>query len=261
MRTFIITIACLGLHCLYAQHPVAVQRDLLKDFKKIEYWSMKHDAASAISPYDSLEKANTTFRNKLLKYTRTVHASMDYEFNELAKLGLVITTSDDGLFRIYSWNTWMGGTSYQFAAVIQYKLDNKLFSTVATEEVGGMGVWYSIIHTFKADDKTYYLAVYNAKESARYCYQGIKAFCIEKNRLNDSVKLIKTPTGIHNGLGFEYDLISAPRQSENPPKLIYFDDDEEGELCLSVVKEDGRVTNRFITYQFTGKYFERVASR
>ena len=41
---------------------------------------------------------------------------------------------------------------------------------------------------------------------------------------------------------------------------IYYDTDDD-QLHLAVVKEDGTVTKELSTYQFNGKYFERVKGR
>lgn len=250
-------IVCCSIHSLYAQHPVKIEQELLAQLRKINYWAANNDSSRLVDSYDSLEQANKEFRNHLLRYTSTVHATIGYDFYELQKQGLTIKTSNDGLFRIYSWDTRTGGTAHVFDAVFQYRNGNRLFSTTVNREEGDPGRWYSIIHTLKTDNKTYYLAVYHVIESSRLLYQGVKTFCIEGDRLNDSVRLIKTATGIRNELGFEYDFLSVASRPERPVKLIYFDEDDD-ELHLSVVWQNGKVSNRFITYQFTGKYFEKV---
>jgi len=61
-------------------------------------------------------------------------------------------------------------------------------------------------------------------------------------------------------MGFAYNFLSVARRPERPVKLIYYDTDDD-QLHLTVVSDDGKVTNQIITYQFNGKYFERVKSR
>lgn len=261
MRLLIYFIALFGVSHAYAQSPQKIEQELLIPFRQIQYWLSYKDADHLVDRSDSIEKANTTFRNNLLAYTATARSTFTYDFKELEKEGLVIRTSEDGLFRIYSWDTWTGGSAHKFDGVYQYKTDNKLVSKRAgTDEEGDMGRWYSNIYDLKVDNKTYYIALYHEIYSSKDCYQGVKLFCIEDNKLNESVRLFKTTTGIRNELGFEYNFLSVARRPERPVKLIYYDKDDD-QLHLSVVLEDGKVTKRFITYQFTGKYFERVKSR
>lgn len=259
MRLLIYIIIFFGGSQVYAQSPQKIEQELLIPFRKIQYWFSNNDTNHLTDRYDSIEHANTIFRNNLLAFTANARSTFTYDFKELEKEGLVIRTSEDGLFRIYSWDTWTGGTAHKFDAVFQYKAGNKLVSKIADTEEGAMGRWYSNIYDLKVDNKTYYIALYHEIYSTKDNYQGVKLFCIEDNKLNESVRLFKTTTGISNELGFEYNFLSVARRPERPVKLIYYDKDDD-RLHLAVVLEDGKVTQRFITYQFTGKYFERVKS-
>jgi len=59
---------------------------------------------------------------------------------------------------------------------------------------------------------------------------------------------------------FEFDFFSVIDKSERPVKLIYYDKDKKT-LRIPVVLDKGVVTNRFITYQFTGRYFEKINTK
>jgi hypothetical protein len=241
----------------YAQSLQKIEEELLKPFKQLDYWAFYKDGDHLINRYDSIEAANTAFRKKLLEYTSSVRATFTYDFAALEKRGLAIRTSEDGLFRIYSWNSWTGGTAHRFEAIFQYKVANKVVSKLAVYEEGDMGRWYSNIYDLKVENKTYYIGLYHEVHSTSDSYQGVKLFCIEGDKLNESVRLFKTTTGIKNELGFAFSFFSVADHPERPVKLIYYDKDDD-QLHLAVVLEDGKVTKRFITYQFTGKYFERV---
>jgi hypothetical protein len=260
MRLFISIILCFVSCHVYTQSLQKIEEELLVPFRQIQYWSVYKDADHLMNRYDSIEVANTAFRKRLLEYTSAVRATFTYDFAALEKEGLVIRTSEDGLFRIYSWDSWMGGTAHQFEAIFQYKVANKVDSKLAVYEDGDMGRWYSNIYDLKVDNKTYYIGLYHEVHSTSDSYQGVKLFCIEGNKLNESVRLFKTTTGIRNELGFEYSFFSVADHPERPVKLIYYDKDDD-QLHLAVVVENGKVTKRFITYQFTGKYFERVKGR
>jgi hypothetical protein len=221
----------------YAQSPRKIEQELLVSFKQLQH--------------------NTEFRNSLLSYTATVKSTFTYGFKELEKEGLVVRTSDDGLFRIYSWDTQTGGTAHNFDAVIQYKVGNDLFSQPAGHDANETGKWYSNIYMLKTDSITYYIGLFHEMHSSKDLVQGVKAFCIKNNKVVESVKLFKTRQGPVNELSIAYNFFTVAKRSERPVKLIYYDTDDE-QLHLTVVKEDGTVTKELVTYQFMGKYFESV---
>lgn len=224
----------------YAQTPRKIEQELLVSFKQLQH--------------------NTAFRKSLLSYTATVRSTLTYDFKELEKEGLIIRTSDDGLFRIYSWNTQTGGTAQNFDAVIQYKINNDLYSQPVAHKANETGKWYSHIYILKTDTTTYYIGLFHEMHSTKDMVQGVKAFCIENNKVNESVRLFKTAEGPANEMSFAYNFLTVGKRSERPVKLIYYDADDE-KLHLTVVKEDGTVTKELVTYQFTGKYFEKIGSR
>src|SRR5690348_546878 len=105
MRIFALTVICLGLNYLYGQSTFKIEQELLTQFKKIQPFDYQ-DTNNILERYDSLQQANLDFRNSLLKYTSSVHATITFDFNELVKEGLEVEASEDGLFRIYTWDTW-----------------------------------------------------------------------------------------------------------------------------------------------------------
>jgi hypothetical protein len=258
MRFLAIIIFFSGLNTLHAQNLLTIEQELVSQFKKIDYWAnFKDSAFPDINKYDSLEAANNLFRFSLLSYTSTVAPTLTYEFRELEMLGLYIRTAEDRMFRIYSWDTRMGQTAHIFDAVYQYKTEDiKVFSK--TIKNGDAGRWYSNIYMLKTDEKTYYLGLYHAVFSSKDSHQGVKVFSIEKNTLNEDVRLFKTRTGIRNDLGFGFNLFSVANRTERPVKLIYYEEDEK-KLSVPVVMQDGKVTKKFVVYQFNGEHFVIVS--
>ncbi|MBI4811098.1 MAG: hypothetical protein HY800_06620, partial [Ignavibacteriales bacterium] len=248
----------------YAHDPAGmgrtIEQDLLKQFKKIDYWANYSEDDDKVDKYDSLEKANKVFRKSLLQYTSKYPSTIDFDFKDLKKEGLFIATSDDGLFRIYSWDTWTGGTMHIFKNVYQYKIGDKVFSkTIGTDDMDPPDPrgFYSDIYSLRSTGKTYYLAVKHAIFSMKDSYQEIKVFSITSSSLDrmfldDTVKLIKTKSGIRNTLGFSFNFFSVMDREERPVKLI--DDDSNARaISIPVVLENGEVTNKSIIYQFTGQ--------
>lgn len=242
----------------YSQGSKTPEANLLACFKKITYWSEYQGEDAKINAADSLSNANRLFQKTLKEYTARYPQTIQQSFASLTKEGLYIATSQDGLFRIYSWDTQEGGTMHYFANVFQYQVGTKAQSVNLGDTASyDAGSWYSEIHTLTTGDKTYYLGVKNAIHSTKDCAQGVKVFAIENGTLNHQVKLIKTGSGIRNELNFEYDFFSVVDRPERPVKLITYNPQAK-KISIPVVYEDGKVTNKQIVYQFTGQYFEKV---
>jgi TPR repeat protein len=229
-----------------------IEKDLVTAYKKIT-----DERDSEARNYDSLTKYNYDFAQKLSKYISETSPSLNYKFESLQSVGVDLVTSDDGLFRIYSWDTWQGGSMHDYASAFQYKFKGKVYADAEPDtSEGNFGLFYSQIFTVEANSKTYYLAVSNGVYSNKDRGQSIQAFTIENGKLNN-VKLFKTNSGLVNSISFEFDFFSVVDRPERPLKLIKYDGRTKT-LYIPIVHEDGKVTNKFITYRFNGKYFERV---
>jgi DNA-binding transcriptional ArsR family regulator len=249
-----------GISLAQAQSPDKIEKELLISFRQLQQLAAYNDGDHMNNHPDSIKQANNSFRNSLLAYTAADRSTFTYDFKELEKEGLVIRTSEDGQFRIYSWDTRTGGADHVFDAVYQYRAGNNVFSKAAHYDEDGDSKWYSNIYTLKTDTQTYYLGLYHEMHSSTSYVQGIKIFCIDRNQLNETVRLMKTSKGIANEIAFAYNFLSVAKRPERPAKLIYYDTDDD-RLHLTIVKDDGTVTRQIITYQFTGKYFELVKGR
>lgn len=243
---------------LSAQTPQAVEADLLKSFKKIEYWDDQQGKGNE-NASDSLIKANDAFGNKLKRYTETYPYTISLPFNSLKKAQLDIFTSTDGLLRIYSWDTWTGGTMHIFANVLQYKAGDKTKSTLVNNPEDGGAPFYSNLYTFKTRGSTYYLGIYGVIESSRYAGTGIRVFAIQNGVLNNDVKIIKTQSGLHSEIFYEYDFRSVVDIPFEKRPTITFDQTAQI-IRIPLVNAKGQVTAKFITYKFNGQYFEKIKS-
>ncbi|MEO6851177.1 MAG: hypothetical protein ABI166_11120 [Mucilaginibacter sp.] len=202
---------------------------------------------------DSLEIANVQFAKKLKSYAEKYPTKITYPFSSLTKENLDISTSADGLFRIYSWDDQTGGTMRYFDNVFQYKSATDFKAIIDTPKSEGD---YQKIYTFKKNGKSYYLAVYLFVESSKYAGNGIHIFTIENGKLADA-KLIKTQSGLHDDLNYEYNFGSVVNiDFEKRPNIRF--DNSNNTIYLPLVSGKGNVTKRFIEYKFTGQYFERV---
>lgn len=210
---------------------------------------------------DSLENADSIFREKLKYYTGKFSFTITQKFTSIAvkKDSLLndrvkILTSADGLFRIYSWDARSDGTMYGFENVFQYKIGSKTNSILEFDNVYAHVdkyiYYYSALYSLKVNKKSYYLAVYNGGYTRLEAGEGVQVFTIENGKLNDDVKLIKTQTGLHSQLYYEY-LFDGKTDVD-----IQYDATSKTITIPVIVNE--RAAKKRIAYKFTGNYFERV---
>lgn len=253
----------LGFACLLAarfvlgQNISVIEKQLNESFQKINYWSS--EGRDHQSSYDSLAAANTNFEKLLVRYTSSQPQTISHDFKSLEKNGLIVTTSEDGKFRIYSWDTWTGGTMHFFRNVFQHEAGKKVYSkAVEIQGEGDPGYYYYQINDIISDNKKYYLTQSKAILSSGMSYHNIKAFSIDNEQLNDKAQLIKTQSGIKNQLGYEVDLTaSANRQYEGRDYEIEYDTKNKI-ISIPLIQADSKVTSKKISYQFKGKYFEKI---
>jgi hypothetical protein len=260
MQIFISLIFCLALTVsAFAQTNAQIERELVAGIKEIE----KYSTYTGNYDGDKLSAAQEAFEAKLLKYTK-IPATLSYKFPGLDE-SMNIATSDDGKFRIYSWDLQDGGTMHNFARVYQFVgTDGKVYSqTDAKSEEGDSGSFVTDIFTLDTNSGKVYIVCSTFIGSTQDHGQSADLYKIEGNKLNDKVKLIKTKSGLTNSLSFAYNFFSVVDRSERPVRLISFDKKTKT-LKIPVVIEDeeyrnGRVTNRFISYRFDGSYFVKVS--
>jgi hypothetical protein len=237
-----------------------IENELVNAIKEIQ----KYSTYGTNYDEDKLYKANDVFEKKLVGYTKNV-STLNYKFVELNKL-MLNATSEDGKFRIYSWDSETGGTMHDYSRVYQYQAaDGKAYSQTeeeATVEDGGAGSFVYDIFTLDTGNGKIYIVCSTFIASTNDHYQSANLYKIEGDTLKDKVKLIKTSSGMTDSIGFEYNFFSVERRKGRPIKLISFDKKTKT-LKIPVVIEDkefpnGRVTNRFISYKFNGNYFVKT---
>ena len=238
----------------FGQTNAEIEQELVGHIKAIQKWSNY----GSDSNEELLSKENDIFKEQLLKYTK-IASTLKYKFSELDKF-LYLSTSEDGKFRIYSWDTEDGGTMHNFETVYQFQgKDGKVYSKSSDLEEGDSGAFVSDIFDIDTRKGKVYLARFSSILSNVDAYQSINLFKIEGNSLNDKVKLIKTKSGLTNSLGFEYDFFSVVDREERPIKLILYDKKTKTiKIPVVIVDKDfrnGRVTDKFINYKLDGTYF------
>lgn len=243
------------------QAPQQIEADLLKAFKRINYWYGRQNA-DPLTASDSLDKANDIFAARLKAVADKYPSSIGWPFASLQKNYVTIKTSADGLFRIYSWDTQAGGTMHLFENVFQYKSGNRAASTI--KKSGGSNdsedwPWYKKLYTLKALNNTYYLATFLHIGSTKDMTEGVRVFSMHGGKLNVDTKIIKTKSGLHSQLSYDYDfrsIVDIPY--EKRPTVTF--DNQTKTIHLPLVNSKGMVTKGEIVYKFNGQYFEKVKS-
>jgi hypothetical protein len=241
---------------VFGQNIAAIEKELDLSFQKIIHWYADLDHNT--NAYDSLTVANNQFEKLLLKHTSNPQ-TMRYDFKSLRKNGLQVSSSEDGKFRIYSWDTWNGGTMHFFRNIFQYESDQKVYSKIIGDnsEMDPQTFYYQI-NDVVSQDKKYYLAQNTAVYSSALTSHSIKVFSIDGGQLNSNAQLIKTKTGIRNQLGYEIDL-SAKSNRDNEIRNYDIEYDAKKKIIsIPLILDDYKVTDKKIRYQFTGKYFEKI---
>ena len=241
----------------FGQTSEAIEKELVGLYGKIN----ENSAYSSNSDGELLEKSNEEFKQKLLNHTK-IASTLKHKFSELEK-EISITTSEDGKFRVYSWDRLDGGTMHFFETVYQFQgTDGRVHSKSRDLEEGYSGSFVHEIFTIDAKAEKIYLVCSTSIGSTQDSYQNLRLFKVGKNELNDDVKLIKTKSGLTDSIGFGYNFFSVVDRNERPIKLILFDKKTQTFKIPIVIEDEkfpnGRVTDKFINYKFNGTYFIKV---
>jgi hypothetical protein len=242
---------------VFAQTDAQIEKELVSALKDIQ----TNSSYGGNYDEEKIKAAQAAFEGKLLKHTKSA-STLNYKFGELGE-HMPIATSEDGRFRIYSWDLMDGGTMRHFARLYQYQSpDGKVYSQTEKLPEQGMGPGFiTDIFTLDTKDGKVYIAASTFIASGKLQSQSADLFRIDAGALNDKVNLIKTKSGLTNSVRFEYDNFSVIDRKDRPAKLITFDQKTNTLKIPVVIKDkeypDGRVTDKFISYKFDGKYFVR----
>lgn len=233
--------------------PKLIEAELKKHFQKIYFWTQHPKIDDSTDTYDSLQRANNFILETIVKHGRSNEAFLIFPFDSITD-DLTITTSEDQSLRIYSWDTYTGGTMHIFYAVAQFfGGDKKVYTKMLSDTTDAdAGLWYSDTYTFNNKGKKYYFCIGNAIYSTHDLAQQIEVYTTNNNTLVRA-PIIKTKTGLTSSIHVDYDLFNLGGDKE---QSITFDK-ETKEIKIPVVDEKGKMLKKNIIYRFTGSYFEK----
>lgn len=213
---------------------------------------------SKLENSDSADLYSEKFGKEIANFIKNNPATLTYAFKKLSdSIFCFLHTSDDGNFRIYSWDTETGGSMHFFKVIHQWKANGKVFTRVLPFENNDPAYLCSKIFTVNINNKPYYLAVTNATYSSKDSRQSISCYSIEGNKLTDTVKLFRTKTKKLNTINVAFDFFSVVDRPERPLELITYDD-KLNIIYIPVVDDKDQVTKKNILYQLKDGYFEFI---
>lgn len=228
----------------------SIDADLASIYAKIHQF-LPEDSDSAFF-YSDL------FASYLTKYLNQNPNTLNCDFKTLTTNNYCkIVTTDDGLFRIYSWNTFMGGTMINFNNLFQSKMLNPEKSNLLQFEKYDFAPYYTQAYTLKTSSENFFIAIGGGSFSSRDIYKLVEVFTISGNNLSDSAQLIKTENGFENSITVEFDMQLVGENFNQSEDLIKYDSANQT-LYLPILLENGELSKEFTRYKFNGNYFEKV---
>lgn len=208
---------------------------------------------------DSLETANKALSEFLKNGSKKHPEWLDMDLPGTDTMSINVLTSEDRKARIYSWDTRLGGTMRFFYGVMQYKTskgsDVKVLNDENSEE-GDSGLMYRYLHTIKTSSgKVYYLVLYRGVYSTKDVVDGVAAFSIENDMINDTIKVFKAAKSELNSISYGYDFLSNIDENSGGQKNELHLDEKKTKLFIPVVDNKDNVTNRSLIYKFDGDKF------
>ena len=249
-----------GVHT-FAQSVSKIEAEFLGHLDKLE----KASNYGGTADQDVLAAENPALQKALVKYGSRTDV-LRYRFAKL-KDRMNVITSRDGKLRAYSWDTNDGGTMHDFVTVFQYQGSSGKAHTATDSysqslEDRGAGTYVHQIFQTETPSGPIYLVVDGFIGSTSLSGQGIHAFKINGDKLDRKAKVIRTAIGVTDSINFAYDFFSVVDHPERPIRLFFYDEANRS-FRFPIVIEDsktpqGRVTNKYITYRFDGKYFVKA---
>ncbi|MFN6074504.1 MAG: hypothetical protein ACK46Y_02985 [Fluviicola sp.] len=213
--------------------------------------------ASENENQDSLIICNEILQNYLMEISIDKPELISYDFPKIPSYQSFCVTSPDRKLRIYSWDTYTGGSMRFFSNVVVWKENDSLYTKMIETLEGEPGGFYSQIFQVTDELNTFYILNFNSILSSKDCYQAFQTVDLDNSKINFDHKKIKTKSGLTSKVGFSYDFYSVIDREERPVKLIEYDN-QLRIIRFPIVNSKGFVTSKKISYQYDGKYFLRI---
>ncbi len=249
------------------------EKELVSLQKIVHQWvdsTSNISAKSKVNPYDSIAKYDSTIALELDELSLKCPDIFNWGFHSFdsAWAPIFVLTSTDKNFRLYSWDNMQGGTMRSYDDILSYRSKHFQKADYYIAENGKPDnerpvkdyctLFYDLL-TVKVGKKYFYLAAFHNQYASCSYYDGVQVFTIDSSGLNDTVKLIKTSSGMKNSIVYEWKATGQYHYKGGGDYDIHVELDQKRQtIKIPVVFDDGHVTKRYIEYRFNGKYFEKA---
>lgn len=232
---------------------VDVEKKLLGLFKNLHNL-IKSDAYERD---EKMERLNKKLFDKILYSTSHYPETINFSFHKIREKCVQILDSEDSNVRLYSWDTYLGGTMGVYGNIVQYKSEDTVFSEPLSNSFifsNYDNFFCKSIFTFDTLGNTYYLIVKTSKYSSKDAAESVTAYTIEKGKLI-KVKLFRSKKGIAHTVNLYYNFYSVVNRKERPIRLIKFNKKRKV-LSLPIINKNDSVTKKYTHTAFNGQFFE-----
>jgi hypothetical protein len=204
--------------------------------------------------YEQIEKASAEFARAI----KLNPASLRYPFRRLIDSHVCrIKTSEDGRFRIYSWDILGGGSARYFNSIIQWKdraaRQQHTQYNYSKSEFDIVAPYVEEIHTVDVGQNRYYLTIWGHVISSSGYNQSIQAYTIRNSKLIDSDKLFKTLKDSLNNIYVDFSANNQVRITHVSKLAIRYDQKRKAVLIPLITEEE--ITNRYLVYRLRNGSF------
>jgi hypothetical protein len=258
MKTvLLLPILLLSIPSFSQKSPRLLEVELKNQFEKIRSLDENPTINDTINTYDSMQRVNDFILGQIVKQGNNNAALLNYTFTSLNQY-IDVATSKEKSFRVYSWDTYTGGSMHFYYAVAQYLgNDNKVYTqSLVDNSEGDPGLWYSKIYTFNNKGKKYYFCIGHGKYSSMELAQEVTIYTIKGTFLVNA-QIIRTQTRITNSIHVSYHLPTV--DDKNDQSIVF--DETRNELTIPLVDAKGKMSDKNIIYKFNGTHFERAGIR
>ncbi|MCH5346011.1 MAG: hypothetical protein J1E63_02810 [Muribaculaceae bacterium] len=210
------------------------------------------------------------YNDELRLLVKNDPATLTYDFPLMKERGYVdIHKSEDGLVKLYDWDTHDGGTMIAWGCLLQFASNDGVYVyecginelDYASWEEGEMGCAVAGLYSLQADNgETYYLAHTYVRQAGNWAYAQMKAFRINDNRL-EYVSIFDEGPNEWSGncTAREYtiaDWYFKTYMGEGWDWLYRFNPQTNILYVPELI--DDELTDRYNLYKFNGKRFDYI---
>jgi hypothetical protein len=241
---------CFSVH---GQSANEVQERILRDFARII--SLRDKPSDKAT--DTVEMVNRKLLKYLVKACISNPSLLKADFKRVTDEGQMnILTSEDGVVRIYNWDTQRGGATIYYNAIAQFRIDDSTTGVAVLNDIsrdangaaGNSGEWYSKICTVeRKHNSTAYLLVSKAMYTPHSKESFVDAYTLSYRRF--------VPTHIFVNKSKYLTTLSVAYQGTEANPEIRVSADKKNVFVPIVNNVNQTVTGKYQLYVFDGSNY------